>query len=146
MENIEVLKMLFEVHHSQLVERRQRIHGITQRVVSVFLVITGWRLVSQVVLSNFLEWLLIFGIIAITAGACYLQYNHNRTYLEIARVINRLNNAFGFFESGRYIAGQAVYEKCFEGFGQQKWWVNIWHHMFFIIIMAVVAVCAVLAQ
>ena len=146
MENIEVLKMLFEVHHHQLEERRQRIHGITQRVVSVFLVIAGWRLVSQIALSRFLEWLIIFGIVTITAAACYLQYNHNRTYLEIARVISRLNNAFGLFENNRYIAGQAVYEKCFEGFGQEKWWVNIWHHILIIVILATVAVCAVLVQ
>lgn len=139
-----MLKMLFEIHHRQLQERRQRIHGITQQVVSVFLVISGWRLVSRTILSSFLEGLIIFGIASIAATACYLQYNHNRTYLEIARIINRLNNAFGLFESGRYIAGQAVYEKCFEGFGQQKWWVNIWHHMLIIIVLAAVAICAVL--
>jgi hypothetical protein len=146
MENIEVMKMLFEIHHHQLEERRHRIHGITQRVVSVLLVITGWQIVSQAVLSSFLEWLVIFGIVAITATTCYVLYNHNRTYLEIARVISRLNNAFGFFESSKYIAGEAVYEKCFEKFGQQDWWVNIWHHMLIVVIMAAVAVCAVLAH
>ena len=104
MENIEVLKMLFEIHHHQLEERRQRIHGITQRVVSVFLVITGWMIVYRASIGSFLEWLVIFVIFVITATACYLLYNHNRTYLEIARVISRLNNAFGFFENGKSVA------------------------------------------
>ena len=139
-----MLKMLFEIHHRQLQERRQRIHGITQQVVSVFLAIAGWRLVSRTALDGFLEGLVIFGIVAITVTACCLQFNHNRTYLEIARIICRLNKAFGLFETGRYIAGQTVYEKCFEGFGQQKWWVNIWHHMLIIIVFAAVAICAVL--
>ena len=82
----------------------------------------------------------------VTAASCYLQYNHNKTYLEIARVISRLNNAFRLFENNRYIAGQAVYENCFDGFGQQKWWVTIWHHILIIVILATVVVCAVLAQ
>lgn len=138
--------MLFEVHHRQLQERRQRIHGITQQVLTILVVTAGWRFASQNTLDGFLEVLIIAGIMTLAVSACYLQYNHNRTYLEIARVISRLNNALGLFENGKYLPGQQVYEPCFQGFGNQKWWVNIWHHMVIILIMTAVAICAVILK
>lgn len=103
--------MLFEVHHRQLEERRQRIHGITQRTVAVFIVIAGWLVASKDPPTGSLRWLIVIGVLVLGGTACHVLYNHNLTYLEIARIVRRLNDAFGLFEKGKYIEAQSIYEE-----------------------------------
>ena len=146
MEKIETLRMLFEVHHRQLEERRQRIHGVTQRTVAVFLVTTGWLITSKEAPVESLRWLIIASILVLASTACHVLYGHNRTYLEIARVLRRLNDAFGFFENGKYVEDQSVYEESWKSFGNQRRLTNIWHHLLIVTIMAVICVCTTLVR
>jgi hypothetical protein len=46
-ENTNILMMLFQEHHRQLVAKRQKIHAITERTLALFLVIAGWLLLSK---------------------------------------------------------------------------------------------------
>lgn len=94
MQDYGTLKMLFEIHHSQIIERRQKIHSITQRTIALLLVCIGWFITLGETPVVWLRLLIAGTIIAISAMSCYVIAGHNRTYIEICSVIRRLNEAF----------------------------------------------------
>lgn len=146
MENYEILKMLFETHHSQLVERRQKIHAITERTIGIMVVCAGWLILGDTLPSRPLRFMLIAPIIVIALTACKLQYGHNKTYIEICRVVKNLNIAFGLFEEGKYIPDEAIYPEAWKLFGMQSNWKMLSHHWTAIVIMAIICIFSALSR
>lgn len=61
--NSDTLHILYTEHHRQNTARREKIHGITERTVSVLVIIGGWLLISDTPLSESLRWVLVFQVL-----------------------------------------------------------------------------------
>ena len=60
----------------------------------------------------------------------------------LARIVRRLNDAFGLFEKGKYIEAPSIYEESWKTFGAQGRLTTIWHHLLIVVIMAAICMCA----
>jgi hypothetical protein len=146
MEKDEVLKMLFEEHHRQLSETREKIQTLTHRVVGVLTVATGWLILADQVPSGVLRWMLVGGVVLIALAACTTLFRYNRSYRTIARVVAKINLAFGLFETGRYLPDDSVYPDGWKMFGSEPLLSGIWHHLLIIVLVTAVCVIAALVR
>lgn len=143
MENVEVLKVLFQTHHAQLMERRRKIHAITERTVAVLIVVAGWLVLSSAVPSLAVRSLLIAAAVLIAVASCRIQYKNALSYKAIAGVICKLNHVLGLFEKGKYCPGEALYPDSWINFGQEPAWRTVILH--WAILIGMTAVCIVAA-
>jgi hypothetical protein len=146
MKDYNTLKMLFEIHHRQIIERRQKIHSITQRTIALLLVCIGWFMTLGEAPVVWLRVLIAGTIIAISVMSCYVIAGHNRTYIEICSVIRRLNEAFELFNKDRYIQDEAIYPDSWKEFGSQNWVRLLIHHWIAIFGMTIVCVVVLLKK
>lgn len=143
-EDKQTLRMLFQLHHQQLWEKRQHIHHFTERVVGLLVIIFGWLLIS-VKPHGLLLWAIVAGVIAIGIVACIILYRTNRGYSEIAAVVRRLNEALALYDGGRYMPGEPLYPKRWRSFGRSGTLATVWHHLTIVILMTVLCIIAALA-
>ncbi len=146
MEKSEVLKMLFEEHHRQLSETSEKIRTLTHRAVGILTIITGWLILAGQVPSGVLRWVLIAGITVIVLATCVTLLRYNRNYRTIASVVAKINSAFGFFESGRYLPDDKMYPDRWAKFGSEPRLSGIWHHLTIICLMSAVCITAALVR
>jgi len=146
MEKDGVLKMLFEEHHRQLSETRDKIQTITHRVVGVITVAIGWLILADQVPSGVLRWMLVGGVVLIALAACITLLRYNRNYRTISKVVAKINLAFGLFETGRYLPDDSAYPDGWKKFGSEPLLFGIWHHLLTIVLMTVVCVIAALVR
>jgi hypothetical protein len=142
----DVILTLFEVHHRQLQEKRQRIHTITYRTVALFLAMTGWLVSSKAPESPLRYGLLPVAVGVITLMANWIVWQHNATYVRICGVVRRLNEALGLFEKGRYVPNKALYPVAWRDFGGQGRLQVVWHHLLVITLTAALCIVAALAR
>lgn len=117
MSDFDILKMLFDEHHRQLSEKRQKIHGIAERTMALLIVVAGWLVIIDKPLSGNLSWMIIVTIAIIALTACWNIYVNNRAYFLIANVIRKINIAFGLFEPNKFVTQEALYPSVWEDFG-----------------------------
>ena len=146
MKNWETVRLLFEVHHRQMEERRTKIHNITERTMALLIAIAGWLIVSDNPPSGEMRWVLVIGILVITGTACAILHSNNRSYLQIASVIQKLNQALGTFEAGHFVAEEPLYPAAWKSFGLRRPFRTIWHHWTFIIVLAMVCIAAAFSR
>ena len=144
MDDSEIIKMLFEVHHRQMEEKRTIIHNITQRTIGLLGIVTGWLIVSKNHPNESMKLPLVFAVIAISSISCIIQYANNRAYMQIASVIQKLNEKLGVYDVGRFIDNKALYPDAWKKFGRENYIRTIWHHWLFISVMTLVCIVATL--
>ena len=79
-------RMLFDLHHKQLQQRREKIHGISERAIGVFLIVGGWIVIGQQDMSRWLQILVIGSMVVVAMGACRMLWSNNSSYLTTAGV------------------------------------------------------------
>jgi hypothetical protein len=146
MSDPEIVKMLFEVHHGQMEEKRTKIHNITERTIGLLVVVAGWLIVSEHTPGGGMRLSIVLGVIAISVIACIIQYRNNRAYMQIASVIQKLNQRLGVYDIGRFVQDKALYPDAWKEFGRQNSVRTIWHHWLFICIVALVCIVAALSK
>jgi hypothetical protein len=122
---IDVLKMLFAEHHRQLAEKRQKIHGVAEKTLAVFLIITGWLILTKEPLTPGVRWVIIIVAIVLAGGACRSIYTNNRSYHAIARVVGRINEALGLYEGGEL----SIYPDEWKDFGKRGEFKGAFFHI-----------------
>jgi hypothetical protein len=115
--NLSILKMLFEEHHRQLTNKRQKIHSTTEKTLAIFLIIAGWPMLAKNPMAPSLRWVLISVALLIFLTASGHIYVNNHSYFAIARVVGRVNVALGLYEKGKFPGGEALYSKEWKSFG-----------------------------
>lgn len=114
-----ILKMLFEEHHRQLVGKRQKIHSMTERTLTILLLIAGWLIFAKNPMTLGVRWVIIGLVLVVALWACKSIYNSNRAWYEVADVIRRLNQALGLHDQNRFIhVVEAVYPPKWKTFGK----------------------------
>jgi hypothetical protein len=109
MNDMDILKMLFEMHHAQFAEKRRIVHGITRMTLTAILVITGWLVLSKDSPPVHFKCLLSVVVALVSLISCVTLYYQNCAYMTIARVVQNLNEVFQLYETGRYLPGKALY-------------------------------------
>jgi hypothetical protein len=138
-------KLLFQVHHGQLAEKRQKIHSITERTCAILVVITGWILGTSPPTTP-LRVCVICGVLALATGATIVQLRNNSTYMHIAAVIQQLNHVLGVFDVGTYIEDDTIYPSHWKMFGLSNHFKSIVHHLFSIWALAIICVTAAILR
>jgi hypothetical protein len=146
MENLEILRMLFVEHHRQLSETRQKIQTLTHRTVGILTVAAGWLVLVGTAPSVLSRWALIIGVVAIASTSCVTLRRFNRNYRTIAKVIGKINAAFGMFETDRYLPNERIYPEKWEKFGSESSLAGIEHHLIIIAVMALLCIIMALAK
>jgi hypothetical protein len=144
MKDNEIIKLLFEIHHRQIEERRTKIHNITQKTIGILIVVAGWLIISKNPPSGDMKLAVILAVIAISTISCFFQYNNTRAYMQIASVIQKLNQILKVYKVGHFIDNEALYPDAWKKFGQESYVRTIWHHWLFIYVMAFVCVIVTL--
>jgi hypothetical protein len=107
--------MLFEEHHRQLANKRQKIHSMTERTLAIFLIVAGWLIFTREPLASGVRWVITGLVIVLTCWACKSIYNNNRAWQEVADVVRHINEAFGLHEPGKFIKGKPLYPVEWKG-------------------------------
>lgn len=146
MDDSAVLKMLFEEHHRQLAEGRRYMHALTERTVGVLLLLTGWIVIAESPRIGRVRLILIASIVAVSLGACALQFVYHRGYARTARVIAKLNQALELYNAGRFLPDAALYPDSWKTFGSGSRVGNFLLHSAVIMIMGGLCVAATLTR
>lgn len=132
MVEIDNLRIAFQVHHAQLIEKRQKIHTMTSSTVGFLLVIIGWLMTTSVPLETWTKVILLSSIIILTVISCANLYTNSKSYVSIAKVVNKINHHLGFFEEK-----DPLYPKSWKNFGKMSAFRTMWHHAVSIITFAI---------
>jgi hypothetical protein len=143
--NEETLRLLFNVHHRQMEDRRTKIHNITEKTMALLIVIGGWLMVSENPPSGKLRWVLVSAIALIAITACIILYSNNRAYLQVASVVKQLNEALHVHDKGHYLENEALYPEAWKSWGILPW-KTIWHHWVFIPVLAFLCIIGAFAR
>jgi len=133
--DIENLRVAFQIHHAQLIEKRQKIHTMTSTTIGFLLVVSGWLVTTSVTLETWTKIILSFCIVILSIIACINLYTNSRSYVEIAKVINKINCRFGFFNEN---AENSLYPESWKNFGKVTAFKTMWHHALSIIMFTIV--------
>src|SRR5215213_4000873 len=139
---ISILKMLFEEHHRQLAEKRQKIHSVAEKTLAIFLIIAGWLIFTKEPLTPGVRWVIIIVATVLAIGACRSSYINNRLYYAIAGVIRRLNEALGLHKEGEYIPNKSIYPDEWKRFGKRGKFTGAFFHIIAISVVAALCVFA----
>ena len=90
MNNFEI-KLLFEEHHRQLVEKRQKIHSTTERTLAILMVILGWLVISGKPITGGMHWIIAIAMVFIVFGSCTIIYRNNNNFYRIKIIIKKIN-------------------------------------------------------
>ncbi len=133
MDKEEKIKILFEKHSNQVLEKRKKIHSTTEKYVGLNLVIVGWTasITKNLDLTNKLLILVI--LLIITGITMYIIFRDNRIYREHAKIVRKLSESLGAFEKGGVIKGVLLYPKSWQKFGKESLVHGILHHYIVII-------------
>jgi len=142
MKDDEILKMLFEEHHRQLVNKRQKIHNTAERTLALLMVIAGWLVINDKPLTGGIHWILIIAIALITFGACTIIYRNNRSFFAIAKVMKKINTALGLYDKNRFNIEESIYPDKWRNFGEQGEFWGVFTHYIMVIAMAILCVIA----
>lgn len=138
MENLEVLKMLFEQHHQQYSTRWQNVASTARGTIATFTLFTGWILLSKDDPSEkVIPWLVLFISVFGIFSMIYVLVSI-KNIRKIASVIEKINYALGFYEIGKYIPNETLYLSTWKGFGSRHKWAVIGY----LILMSVSAIMA----
>jgi hypothetical protein len=137
-----VLKMLFVEHHRQLSEIRQKIQSLTERVVGVLVLATGWLISIGDRPSPPLRVVVVLAVLLIASSAVVTLVRYNRNYRQVARVVAKINESFGFFDCGKFLPGGRIYPESWRGFGTEAWWRGILQHCAFILTISALCIAA----
>jgi len=140
--DLSVLKMLFEEHHRQLAEKRQKIHSVAEKTLALFLIVAGWLISTKEPTAPGVRWVIIIVAAVVAFGACRSIYINNRSYYSIAAVMRDINQALCLFEPGKYLPDQALYPNKWKEFGMQG---KVSGALFHILAISVAATLCVLA-
>lgn len=142
----EILKMLFDEHHRQLSEKRQKIHGIAERTMTLLMVVAGWLMVIDKPLPESLSWIIIVTIAIIAVAACWNIYVNNRAYFLVANVVRKINEVFGLFETGKFTPDEVLYPLIWKNFGQQGKISGFLFHCLTILAATILCIILVIMQ
>ena len=104
-----VLEMLFQEHHRQLVAKRLKMHNVTEKTLTLFLIIGGWLVVGKDPMTSGVRWVIIGVVVVVGTSACISIWSNNRSYYQVRIVMGRINEALGLFEHGKFLDGVAIY-------------------------------------
>lgn len=118
--NANVLVMLFEEHHRQLVAKRLKIHSVTEKTLAVFLIIAGWLVVGKDPMTPSLRGVIIGVVIVVGTSACMSIWTNNRSYYDVYVVLGGINEALGLFQPNKFLNGVTIYPESWQRRVQSK--------------------------
>ena len=142
MEKDELLKMLFTEHHRHLSETKQKIQSLTQRVIGIFVLGTGWLILAKESPKNEVRVVLVFVFLLLGVSTILALLRFNKTYRTESGIISKINKSFGLFEKNKYIENDSIYPKSWESFGEESMWFGLGHHVVAILAMCALAIIA----
>ena len=141
-ENIDLLKLLFEEHHRQLAQKRQKIHSTSEKTLALFAIMTGWLVLAKDPITSGVHWVIIGAAIIFAIAASSSVYTNNQSYYTIARVVCKINKALGIFEKDTFPRNELIYPTTWENFGKQGEFKGAFFHIMAISVGAVLCIVA----
>ena len=136
--DLENLRVAFQVHHAQLIDKRQKIHTMTSTTIGFLLVVIGWLVTTSVTLEMWTKIILFFSIVTLSIISCANLYTNSKSYIEIAKVINKINIKLGFFNENEDNVENSLYPISWKNYGKVTAFKTMWHHALSIIMFAIV--------
>ncbi len=141
-EDRDFLKLLFEEQHRQLVQKRQKIHATSEKMLALFAIIAGWLVLAKSPLTPRVHWVIIGAVIIFAISSCLSVYTNNRSYYTIARTISKINKALGLFQKGKFLPNEFIYPAAWENFGERGEFRGAFFHIMSILTGAVLCIVA----
>lgn len=97
-EDFEKTKMLFEHHHAEIKRHRDRMYDIVKIFSGIFILLNGYVIAKDFEINCKIKSILIPFLIFLIGSCCWSLHRINRSYLENAKVIGKINTKLGLFE------------------------------------------------
>ena len=118
----ENLRTLFQLHHSQYQERYRSADRAVATASSLFVIMTGWVLLSEQDLNGHVKLLISVFVPMIALMAGIRAYMGANLATRIAKVIKKLNIAMRLHEVNVYLPGDTLYPEDWKSFGEKSTW------------------------
>ena len=142
MEDYEIMKMLFLEHHRHLSEIKLKIQGLSQKVIGLLAVATGWIILAKQPPPQELKLVLVSVFLLIGSSTIVALYRFNKNYRIEAKIISKINDYFRCFEKGAFFENESVYPEAWRKFGTESNWYGLSHHIIAIVSIVTLGIVA----
>lgn len=138
---LETLRVAFQVHHAQLVQTRQKIHATSATAVGVFLLAIGWAF-SVPGRFAFAQQCLSTACVSIVMLIAQLTlWSNSQSYVEVARVIHKINLALGLHKPHELTGKAPLYPSSWQHFERLSTFKTVWSHLVIVFTVWLMALC-----
>ena len=115
---LEKLKFLFHEHHQQVTRHRDKMYDIVKIISGLFLIVSGWFITQEPKLDKFSQIFVVLFIVTMIIAGCWAISDKNRSFLENAGVINRINRKLQLFNEDKELK-ESIYPQKWIDYGRK---------------------------
>lgn len=115
------LELMYSCGTSEMQQFRSAGAKIALGVSGVLLIMLGWVVSSDTPLSSVQRSVFTVGIAGFVAFSVYMTIIMKRYFLDLARVIHRIDCVLGMYESGKYVSDAPLFPDHWKAFGSSAW-------------------------